>query len=36
MNFPSPAYFILFADSNTANQLNILFIRRDADMHSVY
>jgi len=26
MNFPSPAYFTLFVDSSTENQLNFLFV----------
>ena len=31
MNFPSPAYFTLFVDSSTENQLNILFVCVVAD-----
>jgi len=31
MNFPPPAYFTFFVDSNTENQLNILFIYMVAD-----
>jgi len=31
MNFPSPAYFTLFVDSSTENQLNIIFVCMVAD-----
>jgi len=31
MNIPSPAYFTLFVDSSTENQLNILFVCMVAD-----
>jgi len=31
MNLPYPAYFILFVDSSTENQLNILFVCMVAD-----
>jgi len=31
MNFPSPSYFMLFVDSGTENQPNIIFIYMVAD-----
>jgi len=31
MNFPSSAYFTLFVDSSTENQLNVLFVCKLAD-----
>jgi len=31
MNFPPPAYFVLFVDSSIENQLNILFVCMVAD-----
>jgi len=31
MNFPSPAQIMIFVDSGTENQLNILFVYMEAD-----
>jgi len=31
MNFPSRAYFTLFVDSSTENQLNVLFVNTAVD-----
>jgi len=36
MNFSSPAYFTLFVDSSTENQLNILLVCMVADNNMNY
>jgi len=36
MNFPSPVYFILFVDSSTENQFNIIIVCMVADNNINY